>query len=363
MSLRAPQGETSTMTNLNKFYRTLFIALLLALASACGSGGSSSSDSTATTATGDSDTDTDTDTGTTTDTDTGDDTTATATAGMDIEQFETGALLAEVTTVSCTLSGGTEATCYQLEIAGEPAAREPGPFCPTSIYSGADEGGIWFDGSGDLWDVDGEFITNLANLYGDSNWLLYDVASGEVNVTATQTACEAAARPNVDPRYQNHCVECSLDYYGGGVTQTILIPTTPVPLDTPASIANGDLGIALDGVILAPPAPVQAILGAYTIAAFDDCGGHVNPVEGYHYHASVGCAQQAFEADGHAGLMAYALDGYGIYGMLDIDGNETADLDVCRGHSDDTRSYHYHAASAAENMFIGCFAGEQGSIQ
>ena len=351
------------MTNRNTLCRMAFLALLLALTSACGSGGSSSGDSSSATETGDADMDSGTETETETEPDTGGGTSVTAAVGMDVDQFETGALVAAVTTVSCTLSAGTRTTCYQLEIAGEPAARELGPFCPTSIYSDADEGGIWFDGSGDLWDVDGEFITNLANIYGDSNWLLYDVASGDVNVTDTQTACEAAARPNVDPRYQNHCVQCSLDYYGGGVTQTILIPTTPVPLDSPAAIANGDLGIALDGVILAPPAPVQAILGAYTIAAFDDCGGHVNPVEGYHYHASVGCAQQAFETDGHAGLMAYALDGYGIYGMLDSDGSEATDLDVCRGHSDDLRSYHYHAASAAENMFIGCFAGEQGSIQ
>lgn len=357
------------MTTFSTLYKALFLLALLALTSACGSSGGSSSDSTATTETTDADSDTDTDTDTDTDSDSDSDsdsdeeTITTSSDGMDTSLFENGALISEVTTVSCTLSGGTETTCYRLEIAGEPAAREIGPFCPTSIYSEADEGGIWFDGSGSVWDIDGEFITNLANLYGDSNWLLYDVASGEVNVTNTQTACEAAARPNVDPMYQNHCVECSLDYYGGGTSQTLLIPTSPVPLSSPAALGNQDLGIALDGVVLAPPAPVDAILGAYTIAAFDDCGGHVNPVEGYHYHASTGCAQQTFDSDGHAGLMAYALDGYGIYGMLDVDGNEATDLDVCRGHSESERGYHYHAASAAENMFIGCFAGEQGSIQ
>lgn len=31
--------------------------------------------------------------------------------------------------------------------------------------------------------------------------------------------------------------------------------------------------VALDGVKLEGPAPVYAILGAYTIAPFDDCGG------------------------------------------------------------------------------------------
>lgn len=77
------------------------------------------------------------------------------------------------------------------------------------------------------------------------------------------------------------------------------------------SVGRDDIGLTLNGVTLAAPAPVDAILGAYTIAAFDDCAGHINPVAGYHYH----------------------------------------------GHSDDTRGYHYHAASVAENMFIECFSG------
>ncbi|MEQ9462650.1 MAG: YHYH protein [Haliea sp.] len=339
------------MTILTTHCRALLLGALLALTSACGSSNGSSGDSTTATATTD------------TSTDAGDDTTTTSREGMDIDLFQDGALASEITTVSCTLSGGTQTTCYRIEIAGTPAAREIGPFCPPSIYSEADEGGIWFDGSGTVWDIDGEFITNLGNIYGDSNWLLYDTASGEVNVTDTQIACEAAARPNVDPEYQNHCVQCSLDYYGGGVAQTVLIPTAPVPLSSPASLNNGDLGIALDGVILAPPAPVQAILAAYTIAAFDDCGGHVNPVEGYHYHASVGCAERGYDDDGHSGVMAYALDGYAIYGMSYADGSEPDDLDACRGHTELERGYHYHAASAAENMFIGCFSGEQGSVQ
>lgn len=204
---------------------------------------------------------------------------------------------------------------------------------------------------------------NLPDLYEDQNWQLYDLGSGDVNVTATQAACEAAARPNVDPQYQNHCVECSIDYYGGGVTQTLLIPTEPSPLASPDDISGGDIGVTLNGVMLAPPAPVDAILGTYTIAAFDDCGGHVNPVEGYHYHAATGCTEIGFQGDGHAAVLGYALDGYAVVGMTDEDGTEPDDLDACRGHSDEARGYHYHAASPGENMFIGCFSGEPGSIQ
>ena len=86
-------------------------------------------------------------------------------------------------------------------------------------------------------------------------------------------------------------------------------------------------------------------------------------MEGYHYHAALGCSDVITSVDGHANLIGYALDGYGIYAMLNSTGEEDYDLDECRGHSDDTRGYHYHAASAAENMFIGCYSGAQGSIE
>ena len=103
-------------------------------------------------------------------------------------------------------------------------------------------------------------------------------------------------------------------------------------------------------------------MSAYTIAAFDDCVGHVNPFAGYHYHgANHGegtCPAVAFEADGHGGAFGYALDGYAIYSMLDENNEEETDLDSCRGHTDDVRGYHYHSAGPGENLFIGCFTGE-----
>ncbi|MDP5138207.1 YHYH protein [Rheinheimera baltica] len=291
--------------------------------------------------------------------DAGNTTDNTTAATVDPELFLPDALVGAVSTENCTLSGGTAATCYRITIAGAPANNMIGPFCPPNIDSDATEGGIWFDGSGELYQLDGDFIKNLSNLYG-SGWQLYNAETGKVNITDSQLACEAAARPNVDPAYRNYCVECKLEYTGA-VQQTFLIPVTPVPAKTQSSIRS-DVGIALNGVVLAPAAPVDAILSNYTIAAFDDCGGHINPFEGYHYHASTGCSEVIVEADGHAGLIGFALDGYRIYAMKNMAGDEDYDLDQCRGHSDSSRGYHYHAASAGENMFIGCFSGEQGSI-
>ncbi|WP_158967966.1 YHYH protein [Paraglaciecola sp. L3A3] len=277
---------------------------------------------------------------------------------VDPYHFVSNALVDSIAIETCTLSNGEQADCYRIVIAGVPANHDIGVFCPTDIYSTADEGGIWFDGSGEVYDITGEFILNLANLYNDDKWLLYDPETGLVNVTDTEEKCDGAARPDVEEQYQNHCVVCSIDYVDGGISKEYLIPVTPVAASTFNSLGRAEPGVSLNGVTLAAPAPVDAILGAYTIAAFDDCAGHINLNEGYHYHGAAGCNDIIAQDDGHAAMFGYALDGYGIFAMLDNEGKESTDLDECRGHIDAVRGYHYHAASVAENMFIGCFRGE-----
>lgn len=138
-----------------------------------------------------------------------DDVVASAT-GVDLDLFFDGALAEEVTTEDCTLSGGTLTTCYRITVAGDAVTYETGPFCPDTITDGADAGGIWFDGTG-VYDLDGEFIAGLAELYDDDNWQMFD-EDGNVLVTETAEEFEAAARPDVDPSLQNHCVELT---YGG----------------------------------------------------------------------------------------------------------------------------------------------------
>ena len=274
------------------------------------------------------------------------------------DMFVPGALASEPEIVDCTLQGGTEAKCYQIITAGSPADSAVGPFCPESIESTKEEGGIWLDGSGTLYDIDGEFIVDLPVIYDDDHWQLYDEDTGKVRATRTQEACEGAARPDVDPEYQNHCVECSMDYIDGGLSNTFLIPVTPVVSEESGGRV-ATVGVSLNGIELSGPAPVDDILGNYTIAAFDDCGGHVNLHQGYHYHAATGCTETSnTQPDGHASLLGYAMDGYGIYGLLDSEGNEAESLDECRGSTDEIRGYHYHAASAGENMFIACFHGK-----
>ncbi len=282
---------------------------------------------------------------------------STDTARVDTDLFLDGALADEPTTEACTLSGGAATTCYRLTVSGYPTDHEIGPFCPSTITDGADKGGIWFDGNA-VYDLTGAFIKGLAQTYGDDRWRLYD-DNGKVIVTDTQAAFEGAAQPNVAAEYQNHCVEGRLEWLENGepITTTVLIPATPVAASSSA-VPQGNQGVTLDGVVIAASAPVSAILGAYTIAAFDDCGGHFNPHEGYHLHGAVGCSEVGDAAAGDTPMFGYALDGYPVHSPFTDAELADVELDECNGHTTAADGYHYHANSAKENQVIACLKGQ-----
>ena len=270
-------------------------------------------------------------------------------------------LLEEIVTEDCELSDGTKTKCYKITVKGKPGEHKMGPWCPDRIDDGKEKGGIWFK-DGKVYDVDGKFIANLDEFYSDPKWKLYR-EDGTVKVTKTQEACEAAARPDVAEEYNNYCVECSPAFYED-FTTTYRIPVTPVYLGSTSRSGRGQpLGLALNGVRFDPPAPLNAILDAHTLAPLDDCGGHVNPHEGYHYHAANGCTKEAAQKEKHSPLLGYALDGFGIYARLDKEGKEPENLDECGGHSDENIGYHYHAGNPGDNQIIGCLNGATGSVR
>lgn len=286
---------------------------------------------------------------------------------VDLSQFAEGAIVGDVDTVECTLSGGTKTSCYRLTIAGSPAdpsSSPEGPYCPPTIESSAEEGGTWIDGEGTVYQVDGEFIKNLSTLYKDKKWQMYDINTGEITVIDGARGCEVAGDPRPIPGFNNFCLSCSLEDLGGGIQKTVLIPTTPVPVDKPLAInGRSNTGIALNGVLFGPPAPLDMILSSYTLGVLDDCGAHANPHEGYHYHAANGCAEIGIQEDGHSAMIGYALDGYAIYAKTDKSAVESEGLDACSGETDPIRGYHYHASAPGKNQIFGCFMGETGYFE
>lgn len=269
--------------------------------------------------------------------------------------------------VDCTLSGGTKTTCFSITVRPKPADYTPGPWCPTNIADGADKGGIWFL-DGKAVDVDGAFIANLAKTYGDTAWQLFDADTGAVRFTGSLEACEAAARPDVDPAYQNYCVQCLPEYMPDDASVTYVLPLHPVPAERMTPTNQVGSGIALNGVRLDGPAPVADILAAHTIAPFDDCGGHVNLHVGYHYHAVTDClhgSETTVDAEGAAlaplgGQIGIAMDGYAIFAHLLADGEAPTGLDSCNGHAGEGLDYHYHVGETGSNQILCCLAAETG---
>lgn len=280
--------------------------------------------------------------------------------GVDVSAFKDGSLTEPIAEESCTLTNGVETTCYRITVTGTPVGTNIGPFCPATTSSSAEEGGIWLDGS-KVYDVDGQFILDLSEIYGDAKWKLYD-EQGNVNVTDSKEAFQGAAKPDVEEAYKYHCVEGKYEWTNTGeaVPVSILVPVNPVKADSATTTVGADLGVTTNGLVIAASAPVDAILGAYTIAAFDDCGGHFNPIEGYHMHAYTNCegaqyGSQIDDPNAETQLIGYALDGVAVFAPLAKD--STIELDECNGRTTEQDGYHYYAQSAEKNRTVKCYMG------
>lgn len=263
--------------------------------------------------------------------------------------------------VDCTLSGGSKTSCFQIVVKPDPTNYTPGPWCPGDVNDSNEHGGIWFEG-GEVHDVTGAFIENLAEFYSDSNWQLFDPDTGKIAVTDTLEKCEGAARPDVDPELQQHCVECRIEYLDDDATVTYTIPLQPQKADTASQTRNSGSGLAFNGVRLDGPAPVSAILENYTLAPFDDCGGHINLHVGYHYHAATDCLDDVASATDHGKVIGISMDGYFIQARMLADGSVPDDLDQCGGHTTEDQGYHYHAGAQGSNAILGCLTAQYGCV-
>ncbi|WP_397363149.1 YHYH protein [Olleya sp. R77988] len=281
------------------------------------------------------------------------------TINVDPSLFIKESMLKDITKEERTLANGTKALCYVITTASQPNEHNMGPWCPTHINDGKDKGGMWFKDD-KVYDVDGHFIANLKEFYNDEQWALFR-EDGSIKVTETQEECEAAARPDVDEKYHNYCVQCLPSYYKEKQS-TYVIPVKPLYLENVSSLGRDGIGIAFNGVNFEAPAPTHAILAAHTLAPLDDHGGHVNPHAGYHYHAVTGSTKEVKQKGVHAPMLGYAMDGFGIYAHKDINGKAYTDLDQCNGHYDTIRGYHYHAGDAGSNQILGCLHGVSGSM-
>ncbi|MFO1484297.1 MAG: YHYH protein [Verrucomicrobiaceae bacterium] len=135
------------------------------------------------------------------------------------------------------------------------------------------------------------------------------------------------------------------------------IPLKPVPAKEPAMIKGrflrGAIALAVNGIPIFNPQNNRGEV-SYEIGELDQWGGHCGRADDYHYHI----APLHLQAQVGKGMpVAYALDGYPIYGLTEPDGSPVGKLDECHGHEDAKIGYHYHAAMKYPYVFGG-FHGE-----
>jgi hypothetical protein len=138
---------------------------------------------------------------------------------------------------------------------------------------------------------------------------------------------------------------------------TFYIPLHPQRAEKIGNTPFGPIGVAINGIPLFNQYNGNG-QDAVRLEVFDSCCGHPAPDGMYHYHKYPVCLKSPFkeEAGKHSPVIGFMFDGYAIYGPNGEDGKPPKDLDVCNGHSDTTRGYHYHATERYPYL-IGGYRG------
>ena len=135
------------------------------------------------------------------------------------------------------------------------------------------------------------------------------------------------------------------------------IPLHPVVARNPRTTKNeflrGAIAVAVNGIPIFNPLNNRGE-DAFLIGELDRFGGHCGRADDYHYHIAPVHLQ---EIVGKSQPIAYALDGFPIYGYEESDGSPVKNLDRLNGHVGPDGSYHYHA-SRAYPYLNGGFYGE-----
>ncbi|HYF64542.1 MAG TPA: YHYH protein, partial [Herpetosiphonaceae bacterium] len=112
------------------------------------------------------------------------------------------------------------------------------------------------------------------------------------------------------------------------------------PISARTGLFRGAIALAVNGV------PIFNALNnrgedALEAGELDQWGGHAGRADDYHYHVAPLHLQDQV---GPGAPIAYALDGFPIYGLTEPDGSPATGLDEFNGHVDAAGNYHYHAS-------------------
>jgi phosphatidylethanolamine-binding protein (PEBP) family uncharacterized protein len=144
-------------------------------------------------------------------------------------------------------------------------------------------------------------------------------------------------------------------YFGDNAWRIPLVPVVAKnPLSAKSHFFRGAIALAANGVPIFNPIKNDGRTDTLLAGELDEFGGHCGRGDDYHYHIAPTHLQGIVGKDKP---IAYALDGYPIYGYTEPDGSEVQGLDEFNGHSTPQLGYHYHATKKYPYL-NGGFHGE-----
>lgn len=138
------------------------------------------------------------------------------------------------------------------------------------------------------------------------------------------------------------------------------IPLNPEIADVPVPVNDkhflrGAIAIAANGVPIFNPHTNTGI-DALVDGQLDIYGGHSGRADDYHYHIAP-LQLHSLGQTSPTNAIAYALDGFAVYGALEPDGSPMKSLDENHGHFGTDGVYHYHGTNEKPYM-IGNMVGK-----
>jgi len=162
-------------------------------------------------------------------------------------------------------------------------------------------------------------------------------------------------RMMVGIRAWNQQVPLPQPYSGGNAFQLTLRPRyAETPISGKETLFRGAIAVAANGIPIFNPIKQDGRTDTNLAGELDEFGGHAGRADDYHYH--LGPVHLA-ERLGPDLPLAWALDGFPIYGYREPDGSPVADLDWLNGHPGADGGYHYHATEDYPYL-NGGFRGE-----
>jgi hypothetical protein len=130
-----------------------------------------------------------------------------------------------------------------------------------------------------------------------------------------------------------------------------IVAASPVPVNA-AHFSRGAIAIAANGVAIFNPYTNTGV-DAFLDGQLDNFGGHCGRADDYHYHTA---PLHLYSLTSATLPIAFALDGFAVYGSVEPDGAAMLALDINHGHYRNG-VYHYHGSAAAPYM-IGSMVGQ-----